>query len=278
MQRVFLCIIKEGSMKYILISFIFSFITTQTLAASYKKATEGKDVVLDKLYPKKGKIEINPSFGAILNQSYMQSFLAGGNIVYFWKEGSGFSVDFQLALNSDKAERTCIESFYLDPKNAIPEVCGPPELIEDTDGEKFPRYGPAYVPIREMKYLISGNYVWNPVYGKQLLFLSATSYFDLFFELGGGVMMSDFYPERNVLNNGNEPRAPYYTDEPERNVNVGALVDDVDSYGIFGRPLPVTENKSNDQLRCRSENSFWKILPRYGNTEEYDTFHDITGF
>ena len=63
---------------------------------------------------------------------------------------------------------------------------------------------------------LSGNYVWNPVYGKQLLFLSATSYFDLFFELGGGVMMSDFYPERNVLNNGNEPRAPYYTDEPEK--------------------------------------------------------------
>ena len=111
MQRVFLCIIKEGSMKYILISFIFSFITTQTLAASYKKATEGKDVVLDKLYPKKGKIEINPSFGAILNQSYMQSFLAGGNIVYFWKEGSGFSVDFQLALILTKLRGLVLKVF-----------------------------------------------------------------------------------------------------------------------------------------------------------------------
>ena len=105
----------------------------------------------------------------------------------------------------------------------------------------FQDMGPAYVPIREINYIITGNYVWNPVYGKQLLFLSSTSHFDLFFEFGGGFMMSNFYPERNVLNNGNEPRAPYYTDEPEKNVNVGALVDDDDSYGIFGRPVPLAE-------------------------------------
>ena len=121
-----------------------------------------------------------------------------------------------MALNSDKGERTCIENFYLDPKNAVPEPCGPPEIIESPDAENFPRYGPAYVPIREINYIITGNYVWNPVYGKQLLFLSSTSHFDLFFEFGGGFMMSNFLSERNVLNNGNEPRAPYYTDEPEK--------------------------------------------------------------
>ena len=58
MQRVFLCIIREGSMKHILLSLIISILPISAFAASYKKATEGKEVVLDKLYPKKGKIRL----------------------------------------------------------------------------------------------------------------------------------------------------------------------------------------------------------------------------
>ena len=142
-------------MKHILLSLIISLLFTQSLSAAYKKATEGKEVVLDKLYPKKGKIEINPSFGAILNQSYMQSFLVGGSIAYFWSETAGFNVDFQLSLNSDKSERTCIENFFWDPFKTAPTVCGAPEDMGPVDEEDFPRYGPAYVPIREINYIFS---------------------------------------------------------------------------------------------------------------------------
>ena len=95
-------------MKHILLSLIISILPISAYAASYKKATEGKEVVLDKLYPKKGKIEINPSFGAILNQSYIQSFLVGGSLAYFWSETAGLNVDFQMALNSDKGERELV--------------------------------------------------------------------------------------------------------------------------------------------------------------------------
>ena len=143
-------------MKTILLLFIISAFPFSLNAAAYKKATEGKEVVLDKLYPRKGTVEINPSFGAILNQSYISSFLAGGGITYFWKESAGISVDIQMSINSDKAERTCIESFFLDPLNAVSDVCGPPDILDDTQKDAaeglFPRYGPAYVPIRDKLY------------------------------------------------------------------------------------------------------------------------------
>ena len=177
-------------MKTILLLFIISAFPLSSYAAAYKKATEGKEVVLDKLYPRKGTIEINPSFGAILNQSYISSFLAGGGVTYFWKETSGISVDVQMSINSDKAERTCIESFFLDPLNAVSDVCGPADILDETPKDSaeglFPRYGPAYVPIREMNYIVTGNYVWSPIYGKQLLFLAqqVTSIYSLSLVVG----------------------------------------------------------------------------------------------
>lgn len=253
-------------------------LSTQSFSASYKKATEGKEVVLDKLYPKKGKIEINPSFGAILNQSYMQSFLVGGSIAYFWSETAGLNVDFQMSLNSDKAERTCIENFFWDPFKTAPTVCGTPEDMGQIDEENFPRYGPAYVPIREINYIFTGNYIWNPVYGKQLLFLSSTSHFDIFFEVGGGVMMSNFYPEQSILNNGNEYKGPYYQDEKDRNVDVGALPDEVDSYGILGRPLPIAETSPMLNLGVGQKIHFTKNIHIMATLRNMTLFMTSQGF
>lgn len=218
------------------------------MGATYRKATEGREVIKRKLYPRTNKAEVNGNFGAILNQSYVNTFLVGGSINYFFTESYGISVKFDLGLNTDKSERTCIESFFYDPDDEVSSACGEPSLLANTE-DGFPRYGPAYVPIREISTITALNFLWSPIYGKQLLLLSATSYFDLFIEAGVGFATSDFYEKRDVLRNGNEPRAPKVVggdNAEEKNERIGARADDrsVDgllSYGIEGRPDPESQ-------------------------------------
>ncbi|RZA16534.1 MAG: hypothetical protein EOP10_24400, partial [Proteobacteria bacterium] len=86
------------------------------LAADYKKATEGKEVVMGKLYPKNERFELSlPEVGIIMNQSYVNTLLLGGGATYFTSENFGFGISASVGSNSDKAERTCIESFFYDP-------------------------------------------------------------------------------------------------------------------------------------------------------------------
>ena len=43
----------------------------QSYGVTYRKATEGKEVVKNKLYPKRKKVEISvPNLGIVMNQSY----------------------------------------------------------------------------------------------------------------------------------------------------------------------------------------------------------------
>jgi hypothetical protein len=112
------------------------------------------------------------------------------------------------------------------------------------------------VPIREIGNIIVANAVWNPVYGKQLIFLSATSYFDLFFEFGLGIATSTFYPKQAQLRNGKTSRGTFpeeeiITADPDVDPNTrddvpGASVDQTDSYGMDGRPDP--ESQTNELL------------------------------
>lgn len=242
--------------------FLWLFVTAITLAqsplkaADYKKATEGKEVVMGKLYPKNERLELSlPELGIIMNQSYVNTLLVGGGATYFTSENFGFGISASIGNNSDKAERTCIESFYYDPSNEVGVSCGEAPLLEgaDQNNDGFPRYGPAYVPIREMQQIIIANVVWAPVYGKQLFMKSATSYFDLFVELGLGFATSKYYAKRELLANGKVPRGTYIdpaTNDPEaaaeNNSKIGALPSETDSYGIPGRP--VAQNKGNPLL------------------------------
>jgi len=217
-------------------------------AADYKKATEGKEVVMGKLYPKNERFELSlPDVGVIMNQSYINTLLLGGSLTYFMSENLGFSVSGAIGQNSDKAERTCIESFYFDPSNEVGVACGEPGLLEgaDANNDGFPRYGPAYVPVRELQQVVIANIVWAPVYGKQLFLKSSTSYFDLFVELGLGFATSKFYAKRELLANGNVPRGTYIDPATNdkviadtNNAKIGAEVGQSDSYGIAGRPVP----------------------------------------
>lgn len=226
-------------------------------AADYKKATEGKEVVMGKLYPKKQRFELSlPEVGMIMNQSYVNTLLFGGSATYYLSENIGISLSASMANNSDKAERTCIESFFYDPSNEVGVSCGDASLLEgaDKNNDGFPRYGPAYVPVREMKQILIANVVWAPVYGKQLFAKSTTSYFDLFVELGLGFATSEYYKKLDILANGNAPRGTYIdpaTNDPEtaaeNNGKIGAIPGQSPiSYGIEGRPTK--EDKANPLL------------------------------
>lgn len=225
-------------------------------AAVYRKATEGREVVKDKIYPKERKFELNaPNLGFIMNQSYVNTFLVSGSANYYFSENWGLGLDISVGVNIDKAERACIESFYYDPEDEVGIACGDASLLEgrDANNNGFPRLGPAYVPIREINNVIMANAIWTPVYGKQLLMLSATSYFDLFVEMGLGVANSTFYAKRDTLANGNVPRDVFneVADDAsdaekqaaaEANAKIGATIEEDNSYGTNGRPDPAAEN------------------------------------
>ena len=135
-----------------------------TPAFAYEKATEGKDVVLNKLYPKDSKVELNVKGGFVMNSSYTNTALAGGSISYFFNEVWGFNVEANVAVTSDKSERECIENFYNDPQYRVGPECGGEENLEGDVGQA--NFGPAYVLVRELNLLAGANILWNPLYGK----------------------------------------------------------------------------------------------------------------
>lgn len=199
-------------------------------AGGYKKATEGDDVVKNKLYPKKGKLELNgPNVGTILNQSYINTFILNAGVNYFWSEVWGLGLDFSYAINQDRDERKCIENFYNDPAYEVSKECGGSDNLTGKAN-----YGPAYVNIREYNYLFSGSMIWNPIYGKEIFFLSAVGYFDIYTVLGGGLASTTFYPMTKELNNGKQSR---------NGTDVGADPSQTDSYGTEGRPAAIQESK-----------------------------------
>ncbi|MEI6397505.1 MAG: outer membrane beta-barrel domain-containing protein [Pseudomonadota bacterium] len=172
----------------------------------YKKATEGDDVIKNKAYPKKGRVELNgPNVGLILNQSYVDTYLINGGINYFWSESWGLGLEAYYAMNKDKKERYCIENFYNDPDYDISSECGGPGNLAGHRGN----YGPAYVNIREYNFLLAANGIWNPIYGKEIFFMSGVVNFDVFMTLGGGLAMSTFYPMQTTLGNGKPSRGQF---------------------------------------------------------------------
>lgn len=220
---------------------------TETVLAGpggYKKATEGDDVVKNKLYPKKGKIELNgPNVGIIMNQSYVDSYIINAGLNYFWSETWGLGLDFSYVINSDRSERDCIERFYNDPnKNEIGPECGDESNLTNTKGN----YGPAYVDIREYNYIFGANAIWNPIYGKEIFFLSAVGYFDVYVTAGGGLAQTTFYPKSTTLANNKQSRGDFSSNgaatdpgaKPGETSKDGKLL-----YGKEGRPTPSQESK-----------------------------------
>ncbi len=232
-------------------------------AEKYRKAVEGPDNVKNKRYPKKKRFEVDLQAGGLLNQSYIRSFAVGGSIQYFWSERWGLSLDGLYYSNTDKPERTCIENFYNDFYNRIGGECSPEGdknqaqqdmndgysgVTPDPDGPSGPlsnprpTMGPAYIPIRENTFSIGLNAIWAPIYGKQLMFLSQTNYFDVYFLFGGGISMSEFYPKQSEVpgSGGRKYRlaAGQVPDAPpaDGTADVGVDAAATNLYGIEGRP------------------------------------------
>ncbi len=227
------------------VSFYFTF-SLFAEEESYDRVVKGSTVVKNKLFSKENRPEIGINFGGILNQSYVTSFLLAGEFKYHFSEIWGLSLDGAYALNSNKKERDCIETFYNDPDSVVDAECeadGP--FVDATTGSRPVKgnYGPADVPIRALKYLITAGAIWTPVYGKQILLLAATSYFDLFINLGGGIAISDFYPEQTRLKNGRTSRGEFEstngTVDPSK--NPGADPTETYAYGTEGRPDPESQ-------------------------------------
>jgi outer membrane beta-barrel protein len=235
---------KYSAMKVGLMSAVFIALSSVLAPAhlfagvgGYKKSTEGDDVIKNKLYPKKNHVELNgPNVGVILNQSYVSTYVFNGGINYFWSETWGLGLEMSYGLNQDRAERDCIESFYNDPKFEIgPECNAGDDAIAGTSGN----YGPAYVSIREYNYLFAANGLWNPIYGKQILFLSAVMSFDIYVSVGGGLAMSTYYPLQSKLGNGKESRGTFPNDATDPNGSrPGTEVGEAGGpyYGKEGRP------------------------------------------
>ena len=57
--------------------------------------------------------------------------------------------------------------------------------------------------------MFAGNGIWNPIYGKEIFFLSGVVNFDVFITMGGGLAMSTFYPMDTKLGNGKESRGTF---------------------------------------------------------------------
>lgn len=248
-------------------------------ALAYERITDSEEVVLNKLFTKKGKIEADGRFGLVLNTSYTQTFLLSGGLSYFWSEEWGFSGEANLALNSDKSERNCIENFYNKFKNKVEGLgecpaAGEPSPFNSptTDPDN---YGPAYVPIRELKYILTGNAIWNPIYGKQIILLSATNYFDFFVKFGGGIAMSDFYSLRTTLKDNDKipsrstAKNPYIDGAPA-DKNPGTL--DSNNIGKAGRPDPLGETSPLLHLAVGERFHFLKRFVITGTLDNYTLF------
>ncbi len=174
--------------------------------------------VRNKLYPKSGKFELGAiNSGKILNQSYVDSYILETNINYFFNETWGIGLEALFSLNSDTEERYCIENFFNDPLNKLSSPC--PQSGENPATYlatvKEANVGPAYVPIREINSMMHLNLLWNPIYGKMLLFHKTTLYFDTFFSLGAGLAFSTFYPGSLTLRDGRKARGDFTKKIPD---------------------------------------------------------------
>ena len=274
---------------FLLIILLTSSVFAET-SGNYRKSTDGDEVVRNKLYPKDKKLEVNfPNFGYIMNQSYISTFVTGGGVSYFWSEAWGINFDFLYALNVNKDERTCLESFINNFTYSVtgaectsqnPDAQTPVDgKTKNAKGKRNANYGPAYVPIRQLNYVITANATWNPIYGKQLSFLSFTNYFDLFVNFGGGLAFSQYYPLATTLANGKPSRGSQSPDS-------GAETSETSSYGDAGRPAP--DNQTNVVLNLSLGQKFHfanrfslkaeiKNFTLLGTPQGFDNFFALVG-
>lgn len=240
-------------------------------AQSRYESIETAEVVKNKLFPKNGTFEVNvPDLGMIMNESYITTLLLHFGANYYFAENWGVGADLALPLSiTDKSERECIENFYNDPNYVIAAECGPSSELAGFETQA--NMGPAYVPIRQIKSMLGFYGIWSPLYGKQLLWYSGTSYFDFFLTFGGALIASDYYPKSTLLRNGKTSRGS--------NIDtVGASAAEETQYGKEGRPDPESGNNFATVLGIGQKYHFAKRFHIKLELRNYTMFGTDSGF
>ena len=224
--------------------------------ASSAKDPSGLSVeIKNRLYKTHKTFELRLQGGLILNNPYLEPMAMHGAATYYLTPNLGLGVDFLYAINTDKNERVCVETFY----NTHNHNLGLPACTGSYDSQAsqqhlapyveggakatpppYPNMGPAYAPIREINMVIAGTLTWLPFYGKILLFMSRVAHTHTFLTLGGGVAMSDFYPEKKTTASGHILRGPTPPAGSKKKAP-GVPATNTNEYGEGGRPTPIQE-------------------------------------
>ena len=209
------------------------------LADGYQRATDLEEIVLEKLYPKSGRLEVNADLGIVLNQAFVNTSLIRASATYYLSESWGLAFSALKAQNKDKEERRCVESFYNDPDKELTNVCASQDTTNEIETAEKANMGPAYMPIREIEDIFLVESVFSPNYGKQIFFLGIVSHFDFQLKIGAGVVRSIYYEQRTtVKDDASRPARGGFSDE-EGAINPGVSPEESDKYGTAGRPDPL---------------------------------------
>ncbi len=213
-------------------------------AEGYQKATDLEDIVLEKLYPKSGRLEVNADIGIVLNQAFVDTTLFRASASYYLSESWGLAFSAIKAQNKDTEERLCIESFYNDPDKELSNVCASQDSTNDITTAEKANMGPAYMPIREIEDIFLVESVFSPNYGKQIFFLGVVSHFDFQIKIGAGLARSTYYEQRNTVKGElSRPARGAFSDE-EPATNPGISHKETDKYGTPGRPDPIQQTNA----------------------------------
>jgi outer membrane beta-barrel protein len=228
-------------MNHLFFGFIAMCLANVCFANPKGKAVDGETLILEKQYPLEGRSNLDFSVGSILNQSYVNSYLLRGEFSHHWSESWGIGATISKSINSDKDSRTCIEEFYNDPEEEVSAECRPGDTSGEQAASSRANLGPAYVPVREIDLIATADFIWSPVYGKQIVLMSATGHFDVNIIMGGGFATSNYYDlQTNLRGTSRSSRGTFA--EEESDSDPGTTPEEQDSegslYGIDGRPTP----------------------------------------
>ena len=134
--------------------------------------------------------------------------------------------------------------------------------------------------------------MWNPIYGKQLVLLSFTTYFDFFVGLGGGLAISKYYPEQKEFpTDGRKQRGEFCLKATAAKPN-GCKLDgnpgttDESLIGIAGRPTALSQSNVLSHISVGQRFHFMKrfellaALDNYtlvGTPQSFDTYFTLYG-
>jgi hypothetical protein len=214
------------------------------IAEEYQKATEIDEIVLEKLYPKEGRLEVNADLGIILNQAFVDTTLFRASASYYLSESWGLSFSVIKARNRDKEERLCVESFYNDPEKELSNVCASQDSTDEIETAEKANMGPAYMPIREIQDIFILESIFSPNYGKQIFFLGLVSHFDFQLKIGAGIARSIYYEQRTSVKDDPVRLARGGFSEEQGAINPGVSPEETDKYGTPGRPEPLYQTNA----------------------------------